>query len=126
MERRPPGSVAMVIEATGARARATGGHHMRAWRWQQTVVGNLVAEAFGTFILVAFGTASVAMSVAALNQSDRGKVPFDGSGDWLLICLGWGFGVTFGVYAAGGVTGAHLNPAVTLAMALRRGFAWSK
>jgi glycerol uptake facilitator protein len=116
----------MATEAIGGRADRDGRQGMRAGRWQRTLLGDLVAEAFGTFILIAFGTGSVAMSVAALNQSGRGKVPFDGSGDWLLICLGWGFGVTFGVYAAGGVTGAHLNPAVTLAMALRRGFAWSK
>jgi glycerol uptake facilitator protein len=31
-----------------------------------------------------------------------------------------------GVYVAGGVSGAHLNPAVSLAMAVRRGFAWGK
>jgi glycerol uptake facilitator protein len=97
-----------------------------ARRWQQTVAGELVAEAFGTFLLIAFGTGSVAMSVAALNQSGRGRVPFEASGDWLLICFGWGFAVTFAVYVAGGVTGAHLNPAVTLALALRRGFAWGK
>jgi len=34
--------------------------------------------------------------------------------------------VVFGVYVAGGVSGAHLNPAVTLAFAIRRGFAWAK
>src|SRR4051794_14641227 len=95
-------------------------------RWRKTLPGELAAEALGTFVLICFGTGSVAMSVAALNQSGRGKVPFEASGDWLLICLGWGFGVAFAVYVAGGVTGAHLNPAVTLAMAARRGFAWSK
>ncbi|MEA2123279.1 MAG: glycerol uptake facilitator protein [Solirubrobacteraceae bacterium] len=99
---------------------------MGSERWQRTVLGELVAEAFGTFLLIAFGCGSVAMSVAALNQSDRGKLPFEASGDWLLICFGWGFAVTFAIYATGGVTGAHLNPAITLAMALRRGFAWSK
>jgi glycerol uptake facilitator protein len=66
------------------------------------------------------------MAVSALNQSGRGTEIFQASGDWLLICWGWGLAVTLGVYVAGGVTGAHLNPAVTFANALRRGFPWSK
>ncbi len=99
---------------------------MESGRWQRTVIGDLVAETFGTFLLLAFGCGSVAMSVAALNQSDRGAVPFQASGDWLLICFGWGFAVCFAIYATGGVTGAHLNPAVTIAMALRRDFPWAR
>jgi glycerol uptake facilitator protein len=66
------------------------------------------------------------MTVAALNQSDRGKEALQASGDWLLITTGWGVGVALAVWVAGGVSGAHLNPAVTLAHALRRGFPWSK
>jgi glycerol uptake facilitator protein len=85
-----------------------------------------VSEFFGTFIILVFGNGVVAMAVAALNQSGRGKVPFEASGDWLLIAWGWGFAVAFAVYVAGGVSGAHLNPAVTLALALRRGFEWRK
>jgi glycerol uptake facilitator protein len=73
-----------------------------------------------------FGTGSVAMAVAALNQSGRGTLIFNAAGDWLLIAWGWGLAVALGVYVAGGVTGAHLNPAVTFANALRRGFPWSK
>jgi len=37
-------------------------------------------------------------------------------GTWLSINLGWGFGIIFGCYMAMGVSGAHMNPAVTLAM----------
>jgi MIP family channel proteins len=48
------------------------------------------------------------------------------NGEWLSINLGWGLGVTLGIYVAGGVSGAHLNPAVTLTLALWRGFAWRK
>jgi glycerol uptake facilitator protein len=86
----------------------------------------LLSEFLGTFVLVALGDGSVAMTVAALNQSGRGTKIFDAAGDWLLISWGWGFAVVFGVYVAGGVSGAHLNPAVTLAFALRRGFSWKK
>jgi glycerol uptake facilitator protein len=66
------------------------------------------------------------MAVSALNQSGRGPEIFQASGDWLLIAFGWGLAVTLAVYVAGGVSGAHLNPAVTLANALRRGFPWAK
>lgn len=98
----------------------------RRFAWQQSVLGELVAEFLGTFVLICFGTGVVAVSVAALNQSGRGKVAFEASGDWLLISFGWGFAVMFGAWVAGGVSGAHLNPAVTLAQALRRGFPWRK
>jgi glycerol uptake facilitator protein len=94
--------------------------------WRATPVGEYVSEFLGTFILILFGVGSVAMAVAALNQSGRGAEIFQASGDWLLIAFGWGFGVTMAVYVAGGVSGAHLNPAITLAFALRRGFPWNK
>jgi glycerol uptake facilitator protein len=94
--------------------------------WRSTTAGELLAEMLGTFVLISFGDGVVAMAVAALNQSGRGPEIFQASGDWLLIGWGWGFAVTFGVYVAGGISGAHINPAVTLAFALRRGFPWRK
>src|SRR3984893_8422813 len=90
------------------------------------ILGDLGAEFLGTFVLIAFGDGVVAMAVAALNQSGRGMKIFDASGDWLLITWGWAMAVTMGVYVAGGVTGAHLNPAVTLAFAVRRAFPWGR
>ena len=90
--------------------------------------GELSAEFFGTFVLIMFGDGCVAMAVAALNSSGRAATPttiFMASGDWLLITFGWAFGVMVGVYVAGGVSGAHINPAVTLALALRRRFPWA-
>lgn len=97
--------------------------------WRATVWGELVAEFLGTFVLIAFGDGVVAMAVAALNSSGRAATAttiFQGPGDWLLIGWGWAFAVTFGVYVAGGISGAHLNPAVTLGLAVRRGFPWAK
>ncbi|WP_433862185.1 MIP/aquaporin family protein [Streptomyces sp. L7] len=91
--------------------------------------GECLAEFLGTFVLIAFGDGVVAMAVAALPGSGRTEGPttfFLGTGDWLLITWGWAMAVVFGVYVAGGVSGAHLNPAVTLAFAVRRGFAWVK
>ncbi|MFJ5530090.1 MIP/aquaporin family protein [Streptomyces sp. NPDC093261] len=91
--------------------------------------GECLAEFLGTCVLVSFGCGVVATAVAALPGSGRTAGPttfFLSAGDWLLISWGWALAVTFGVYVAGGVSGAHLNPAVTLAFALRRGFSWLK
>ena len=91
--------------------------------------GELLAEFLGTFIILAFGDGVVAMAVAALPGSGRAQTPttiFLAAGDWLLIAWGWAFAVAFAIYIAGGVSGAHLNPAVTLAFAVRRKFPWKK
>ncbi|KOV73192.1 MIP family channel protein [Streptomyces sp. AS58] len=93
------------------------------------LLGECLSEFLGTFVLISFGCGAVAMTVAALPSSGRTSGPttfFLGAGDWLLITWGWGLAVVFGVYVAGGVSGAHINPAVTLAFAVRRKFAWSK
>jgi glycerol uptake facilitator protein len=100
------------------------GLKMRAGLW-----GECLAEFLGTFVLIAFGCGSVAMAVAGLPGSGRTEGPttfFLGTGDWMIIAWGWAFAVVFGVYVAGGVSGAHINPAVTLAFAVRRKFPWVK
>ncbi len=97
--------------------------------WRSGLWGELSAEFLGTFVLLAFGAGVVAMTVAALPGSGRTADPttiFQAAGDWLLITWGWGFAVAFGVYVAGGISGAHINPAVTLAFAVKRGFPWKK
>ena len=93
--------------------------------WRDTVWGELLAEFLGTFVLVALGDAAVAMAVAALPESARAGSTFVAA-DWLIIAWGWGLAVMFGVYIAGGISKAHLNPALTLSFALRRGFPWRK
>jgi len=96
-----------------------------AARMREGVWGEAAAEFVGTFVLVLFGTASVAVAVVGLPGSGRESAPF-GPANWLIIAWGWGLAVVLGVYVAGGVSGAHLNPAVTLALAIRRGFSWRK
>ena len=91
--------------------------------------GELMAEFIGVFVLISFGDGVVAVAVAGLPGSGRTSSPttiFDAAGDWLLITWGWAMAVAFAIWVAGGVSGAHLNPAVTLAFAARRKFAWAK
>lgn len=74
------------------------------------------AEFIGTFILIAFGVGVVAQTVLSK----------EANGSYLAINLGWGLAVMLGIYTAGGISGAHLNPAVTVALAVHRDFPWSK
>jgi glycerol uptake facilitator protein len=97
--------------------------------WRRTVWGEFLSEYLGTFTLIAFGDGVVAVAVAGLNQSGRAannSTIFLASGDWLLITWGWCMAVVLGIYVAGGISGAHINPAVTIALAVRRGFPWAK
>ena len=80
------------------------------------MIREAAAEFFGTFILIAFGVGVVAQVVLSGHTA----------GDYLSINLGWGLAVMMGVYAAAGVSGAHLNPAVTVSLAAYRGFPWRK
>jgi glycerol uptake facilitator protein len=76
-----------------------------------------LAELLGTMILVILGDGVVGNVV--LNKT-KGQ----GSG-WIVITAGWAFGVTIAVYCVSSVSGAHLNPAVTIAMAALGKFAWA-
>ncbi|MFE7173744.1 MIP/aquaporin family protein [Streptomyces sp. NPDC057616] len=81
---------------------------------RRRLAGELSAEFLGTMVLILFGCGVVAQVVAA------------GIGDHDSIAWAWGFGVTLGVYIAARLSGAHLNPAVTVALATFAGFSWRK
>lgn len=86
---------------------------------EKGLTGELIAEMFGTFVLVLLGDGVVANVGLAPRVASAGY-------DWNTITIGWAFAVIVAVYIAGGVTGAHINPAVTLGLAFKRGFPWAK
>ncbi|OAH12720.1 MIP/aquaporin family protein [Streptomyces jeddahensis] len=86
------------------------------------LVGELASEFAGTMILILFGCGVVAQVVAGGALTD----PPGGLGDHDSIAWGWGLGVTLGVYVAARLSGGHINPAVTLALAAFKGFPWKK
>jgi len=86
---------------------------------RRTLMHELLAEFFGSFILILGGDGVVANVGLAPRLASEGY-------DWNVIVWGWGLSVMVAVYVAGGVSGAHINPAVTLALAVKRGFAWAK
>jgi glycerol uptake facilitator protein len=89
---------------------------------KQSLAAELSAEFIGTLILILFGNGVVAM-VVLFGTGAPGEIV---NGGYTNITLGWGLGVAMGVYVAGRISGAHLNPAVTITLAVFRGFSWAK
>ena len=95
-------------------------------RWRQGLIGELWAEFFGCFILISFGDGVVAMLWALVGSGRSSQGVLTSSGDWLLITWGWALAVAFAVYVTGGISGAHINPAISLGAAIRKQMPWSK
>ncbi len=83
-------------------------HHVSLWKQS-------LAEALGTFFLVFFGVGSVHAAVIAGAQS----------GVWQ-VAIVWAVGIALAIFTVGGISGAHINPAITLAFAVWQRFPWRK
>ncbi len=79
---------------------------------------NFWAEMVGTALLIFLGDGVVAGVVLKDTKNHKS--------DWIVITIGWALAVTFAVYAVGGISGAHLNPAVTIALAAVGEFDWQQ
>ncbi|MFD9006255.1 MIP/aquaporin family protein [Streptomyces sp. NPDC059582] len=89
---------------------------------QLGLVGEMAAEFLGTMVLILFGAGVVAQVAAGGALT----TPPGGLGNHDSISWAWGIGVTMGVYVAARLSGAHLNPAVTVTLAVFKGFSWRK
>lgn len=99
-----------LFEVSVAEVGATVDHKTSPSLWRQ-----IVAEMFGTFLLIFFGCGAVHAAVLTEAQS----------GLWQ-VAIVWGVAIMLAIYSVGGVSGAHINPAVTLAFAIWRGFPKSR
>lgn len=89
---------------------------LRKCRIQNKLVRECLAECLGVYLLILFGCGSVAQVTTTENQK----------GQYFSINLGFALGVTFGVYVSRGVSGAHLNPAVSLSLCALGRHSWFK
>src|SRR6266567_6437263 len=88
-------------------------------------LGEVIAEFFGTMVLILFGDGCVA-TFALYGNIGANNAPTPFANSWPVIIFGWGFAVMLGIYVAGAISGAHINPAVTLALAATGRHPWGK
>src|SRR5229473_694488 len=88
-------------------------------------LGEMIGEFFGTMVLILFGDGVVATVFLFANiGANNAATPF--ANEWIVVILGWGLAVMLGIYTAGAISGAHINPAVTLALAATGRHPWGK
>ncbi|KAG5497478.1 hypothetical protein JKF63_03741 [Porcisia hertigi] len=89
------------------------------YRW---LLREYFAEFFGTFFLISFGD-----GVCATTKFNAAEMPgYQANASYLAITFGWAFGLCIALFISMGVSGGHLNPAVTLANCLFGTFPWKK
>jgi len=96
--------------------------HANRWSRMREYVREPAAEFLGTMILVIFGCGGSCQVVLSSSTA----VSSTPKGDSLSLNLGWAIGLAMGVWVSAGISGGHVNPAVTLAFASVRGFPWKK
>lgn len=80
-----------------------------------TLIKEMIAEFIGTFIIVQIGCGTVCSAIFKSAQT----------GIWQIAAV-WSIAVTLAISTTAAISGAHLNPAITVALALLRGFGWGK
>ncbi|KAF8501941.1 aquaporin [Gautieria morchelliformis] len=90
-------------------------------RWRRRI-REPAAEFLGTMVLVLFGNGVVCQVILGSNPA----VAAAPKGDYLSISFGWAVAAALGVWVCGGISGGHINPAVTLSLAVFRRFPWKK
>ncbi|KAJ3512680.1 hypothetical protein NLJ89_g3384 [Agrocybe chaxingu] len=92
------------------------------WDKIRLAIREPVAEFAGVAVFIFFGTGVDCQVVLSTNPG----VASSPKGDFLSVNFGWAIGLAMGAWISGGISGGHLNPAATLAMAVWRGFPWRK
>lgn len=80
-------------------------------------MNNFLAELIGTAVLILLGDGVVAGVVLRGTKNENAG--------WLVIAIAWALAVTFAIFTVGGISGAHINPAVTIGLAAAGAFDWA-
>ncbi|KAH9980301.1 aquaporin-like protein [Lactifluus volemus] len=97
-------------------------HYQSRWARIRQTIREPAAEMLGTMMLTLVGNATNCQVVLSSNSG----VASSQKGDYLSLSFGWACSVSLGAWIAGGVSGGHVNPVVTLCLAVFRGFPWKK
>ncbi|KAI0075085.1 aquaporin [Panus rudis PR-1116 ss-1] len=118
------GSVEHIEETSVSEPTSTERYTKYPNRWSRIreLIKEPAAEFFGVMVLVIFGTGVNCQ----VGLSQNANVVSGPKGDYLSVAFGWAVGAALGVWVSSGISGGHINPAVTISFALLRDFPWRK